>query len=108
VDYSRNMVILAIIGKEENASVVGVGQYIIDEKNHTAEVALVVRDDYQGQGLGRELQAYLTYIAKKSGLLGFTAEVLENNEAALNLLKDMGYEVVSKEGGTYDMKLAFR
>jgi acyl-CoA hydrolase/ribosomal protein S18 acetylase RimI-like enzyme len=108
VDYSRNMVILAIIGKEENASVVGVGQYIIDGKNHTAEVALVVRDDYQGQGLGRELQAYLTYIAKKSGLLGFTAEVLENNEAALNLLKDMGYEVVSKEGGTYDMKLAFR
>jgi acyl-CoA hydrolase/ribosomal protein S18 acetylase RimI-like enzyme len=107
VDYTRNMVILALVGQEENYSVVGLGQYIMDEKNHTAEVALVVRDNYQGQGVGRELQAYLTYLARKSGLLGFTAEVLENNEAALSLLKNMGYEVVSKEGGTYDMKLAF-
>lgn len=107
VDYSRKMVILALVGQEENAAVVGLGQYIMDDKTHTAEVALVVRDNYQRHGVGREIQAYLTYLAKKSGLLGFTAEVLEDNEAALTLLEKMGYEVVSKEGGTYDMKLMF-
>lgn len=108
VDYTKNMVILAILGQEENEMVVGVGQYIIDDKAHTAEVALVVRDNYQSHGVGRELQAYLTYLARKNGLLGFTAEVLEDNSAALNLLEKMGYEVVSKEGGTYDMRLVFR
>lgn len=107
VDYARNMVILAIVEQEENAMVVGLGQYIMDDKTHTAEVALVVRDNYQRHGVGRVLQAYLTYLAKKSGLLGFTAEVLEDNAAALNLLEKMGYEVVSKEGGTYDMRLVF-
>ena len=37
---------------------------------YTADVALVVRDDCQNKGIGAELLSYLTYLAKKQGLLG--------------------------------------
>ena len=32
----------------------------------------LVRDDYQGAGIGTELLSYLTYLAKRAGLRGFT------------------------------------
>ena len=41
----------------------------------TAEVAQVVKDEYQNIGVGHELLAYLTHLARKRGTLAFTAEV---------------------------------
>lgn len=35
--------------------------------------------------------SYLTYLAKKQGLLGFTAEVLVGNEPVFQLFKKMGF-----------------
>ena len=46
IDYTSEMVILAVMTVDEREVVVGVGQYGIDAQTHTAEVALVVRDDY--------------------------------------------------------------
>jgi RimJ/RimL family protein N-acetyltransferase len=107
IDYSKEMVILVLIGREEKEVVVGIGQYSIDEHTHTAEFAFVVRDDYQNQGVGAEIQSYLIYLAKRSGLLGFTAEVLEENKPTIHLLEKQGFEVAKREGGAYEMKLLF-
>jgi len=43
IDYTREMVILAVIGEESKRTVIGVGQYGVDEQTHTAEVGLVVK-----------------------------------------------------------------
>ena len=50
IDYTKEISILAVIPQEEQEKIVGIGQYFIHENNHTAEVAFVVRDDYQNQG----------------------------------------------------------
>ena len=55
IDYTKEMVILAVVQKEDKEEICGMGQYFIDENTHTAEVAFVVRDDYQKQGIGAEL-----------------------------------------------------
>jgi RimJ/RimL family protein N-acetyltransferase len=107
VDYSREMVILVVIGREERKTVIGMGQYAIDEDTHTAELALVVKDEYQNKGVGAELNSYLTYLAKKQGLLGFTAEVLQDNAPALRLLEKKGFEIEKSETGVHELKLAF-
>jgi len=107
VDYSRDMVILALSRHHDREIVVGLAQYSTNEKDHTAELALVVRDDFQNQGIGRELHSYMTYLAKRQGLLGFTAEVLEDNLPALNLIKRMGFETVRKDGEVQQMRLMF-
>jgi acyl-CoA hydrolase/GNAT superfamily N-acetyltransferase len=107
VDYSKEMIILAMIPHQEKEEVVGLGQYSLNEKTHFAELALVVRDDMQNQGIGGELQSYLTYLAKRSGILGFEAEVLEENLPALRVVEKGGFQVMKKEGGAVELRLAF-
>ena len=109
VDFTKRMVILAIIEDKNRASVVGLGQFDMNKDIHTAEVALVVQDGYQNMGIGHELLSYLYHLARKRGLLGFTAEVLTENEPMLSLFENMGFEIekMSSEGA-YEMKLMFR
>lgn len=109
IDHTKEMLILACLIEEELEKIVGMGQYFINENDHTAEVALVNRDDYQGKGIGRELLSYLTYLAKREGLLGFTAEVLVENRPMLHLFETMGFDIQRQnEQGVYLMKLNFR
>ena len=93
IDFSQEMIILAIKEREEKEEILGLGQYEIDEETHTAEAAFVVRDDYQNQGIGTQLLSYLTYLAKNQGLLGFTAEVLLDNRKMLHVFAKMGFKI---------------
>ncbi len=109
IDYTKEMVILAVMGNEGNEEVVGVAQYGIDERTHTAEVAFVVRDDYQDRGIGTELLSYLTYLAKKQGLLGFTAEVLVDNREMLSLFEKAGFDIDKRSvEGVYELRMMFK
>lgn len=108
IDYTRHMILLATIREGDKETVVGVGQYDVDEKTHTGELAFVVRDDYHNMGVGTELLKHLTYIGKKKGFLGFTAEVLTDNLAMINLFKAAGYHMEKKCGeDMYHFKLMF-
>ncbi len=109
IDYTREMVILAVLQEEGREMIVGMAQYLIDEHSHTAEVAFVVRDDHQGKGIGAELLRYVTYLARKSGLLGFTAAVLMENRQMLQLFERMGFNIEKRaEGGMYELQMSFR
>ena len=109
IDHTKEMVILATVKDEEAERAVAVGQYGINGETHAAEVALVVRDDYQNKGIGTELLSYLTYLAKRAGLLGFTAEVLVENKPMQHLFEKMGFDTQRKtDQGVYELKMAFR
>lgn len=107
LDYSRAMVILALIVKDERETVIGLGQYAVDETTHMAEFAFVVKDEFQNKGVGAVLNSYLTYLAKKQGLLGFTAEVFADNAPTLHLLDKIGYKIEKSEAGVHELKLVF-
>jgi len=108
IDYTAEMVILAIIEEEERETVVGVGQYGIDAETHAAEVALVVRDDMQNRGIGTEILEYLTVLAKREGLLGFTAQVLAENEAMMHLFERSGFTIEKRrDAGVYELRMLF-
>jgi RimJ/RimL family protein N-acetyltransferase len=109
IDYTKEMLVLASIIDGSKELVVGVGQYGIDENTHTAEVAFVVRDDYQNQGIGTQLLTHLTTLAKREGLLGFTAEVLVENRAMLHVFEKMGFDIQRRtSGGVFELRMAFR
>jgi len=109
IDYTKEMVILAIMAHDEKEEIVGVGQYAIDEATHTAEVALVVKDDDQNQGIGTEVLSYLTYLAKRQGLLGFNAEVLVENRPMLHIFEKMGFDIEKRiSEDVYELKVSFR
>jgi len=109
IDYTREVVVLAVSEQEGREVITGIGQYGIQEMHHTAEVAFVVRDDYQNNGIATELLSYLSYLAKRQGLLGFTAEVLVGNRAMLHIFEKMGFDIEKrKTAGVYELKMAFR
>jgi acyl-CoA hydrolase/GNAT superfamily N-acetyltransferase len=110
IDYTQDMVILAIIKQgEEKEEVIGIGQYCVDETTHTADVAFAVRDDYHGQGVGTELLKYVTLLAKKQGLLGFTADVLFDNVSMLRVFDKMGFDMKKQfDSGVYQLAMTFR
>lgn len=109
IDYTREMVILAVLKKGEKEEVIGMGQYGIDEGTRTAEVAFAVRDEYQNKRVGLEILKYLTFLAKRQGLLGFTAEVLMENQPMLHLFEKMGFDIEKRRTtGVYELKMGFR
>jgi len=109
IDYTKEMVILATIEDGDSEVVIGVGQFAVIEDTLTAQVALVVRDDYHQKGLGTKLLSYLAYIAKKQGLVGFKAEILPDNKHVLHLLEKTGSVVEKKfSSGVYIIEIAFK
>jgi RimJ/RimL family protein N-acetyltransferase len=108
IDYTKQMVILAVVGEAEAEQVVGMGQYAIEAAKHTAELAFMVVDEYQNKGIGWELVNYMTFLAKREGLLGFTAEVLAENRPMLHLLEKMGFDMERhNEGGVWELRMSF-
>ncbi|TAN43762.1 MAG: GNAT family N-acetyltransferase [Nitrospirae bacterium] len=109
IDYSKEMVILSVINEGGREKITGMGQYLIDENSNTAEVAFVVRDDYRNHGIGAEILAYLTLLAKKNGLHGFTAELLSDNFSMLHVFEKAGFDINKKwEEDMCSLKMSFR
>jgi GNAT superfamily N-acetyltransferase len=109
IDYTRDMIILAVLKEEQKETVLGMAQYISDEKSLQVEAAVVVKDEYHRQGIGRELVEYLVLLVKRKGLTGVSASVLMENRPMMRLLEKSGFDI-KKESiqGVYEMKLGFR
>ncbi|NLO22178.1 MAG: GNAT family N-acetyltransferase [Syntrophomonadaceae bacterium] len=109
VDNARGVSILAIIQQEaeKQEQVVGLGQYFINEADYSAEVGFATSDNYQNNGIASILLAHLTYLAKKNGLLSFTASVLSENRAMVRVLKNIGFDHKSSEDGIIELEKMF-
>ncbi len=102
------MIILASINYDGVEKIIGIAQYAIDEANHTAEVAFAVSDKYQSKGIGYEFIKYLDYLARKNGLLGFTALVFSNNIAMFRAFEKVYTRIEKKHSdGICTLKMMF-
>ncbi len=110
INYKKEMAIVVIDPEVEGPDrMVGVGDYRIKKGQNVAEVSLMIRDEYQGQGIGTRLLEYLTMIAQDHGLYGFTAEVLADNRKMLGVFEKMGYDIEKeRKYGEYELKMRFR
>ena len=109
IDFTKEIVILAMLQGEDKEALAGVGQYSINPGAHTAEVAFVVKDEYQNMGIGTELLSYLTQLAKRQGLHGFMAEVLAENKPMMHVFEKAGFDIErSVTSGVYELTMSFR
>lgn len=109
VDYDTKMALLLetkVEGRE--SEIVGIARYHLDRATNFGEVAFVVRDDWQGRGLGTLLLRHLIRIARERGLAGFTASVLANNRGMLHVFHRAGLDIQSTLAeGTYELTMRF-
>ncbi len=108
IDYTHEMTILAIVEEKDQEVIAGMGQIIKDESSHTAEVAFAVRDDYHNNGIGTILIQYLTILAKRDGLLGFTADVLVENKPMMHVFEKTFSDLHKRiEDNVYELTMRF-
>lgn len=90
--------------RDDQEHAVGVARFARAEEEDTeAEVAIVVRDDFQRQGLGKHMLNLLTERARELGILYFTAWILADNIGMMRLLKGLDlkkYESETHQGET--------
>ncbi len=92
--YDREMVMVA---ERKNAAsgesaILGVGRLNkLWTDNNEAEVAVLVADKYQNQGLGTELLRRTLQIARDEKLSRLTAEILRDNVAMEKVFKRLGF-----------------
>ncbi|MFA5286505.1 MAG: GNAT family N-acetyltransferase [Smithellaceae bacterium] len=108
IDYTKEMLIFAIVERQGVEEIVGMGQYIIDADRHMADVSFLVGDTWQNRGIGIVLIEYLTELAKRDGLLGFSATVLAENTAMLRLFERMNFQMEKQiSASVYDLTMGF-
>lgn len=109
VDYNNEMVIVGTVREGESESIIAIGSYSRVPNTDFAEVALVVRDDWQNKGLGTILFNYLCEIAKKHRLAGFTAWVMIDNKRMMHIFKKSSYPMRYRiEGTLYYVEIKFK
>ena len=91
IDFLNHVALVALAEEDGRKVIIGGGRYIVTEPDK-AEIAFVVIDDYQGQGLGTLLMRHLAVLARKAGLKELVAEVLPENTAMRKVFGKFGFQ----------------
>ncbi len=91
VDYVDRLALVA----EHGDRLVAVGRYERIPGTGDAEVAFIVADDFQHQGIGTILLERLAGAAWKRGITAFVAETLSENREMLEVFMRSGFHVTS-------------
>ena len=98
IDYQHHMAFAVTTVVDGVEQFVGVGRYVVDSHKSTADIALVLADAWQGQGLGRRLLATLLEHAQTAGVREAVGVVLATNKAMLRLARSMHFAVTAEPG----------
>ncbi len=92
VDYDREM---AIIAERRDATgqhrILGVGRLVKSHARNEGEVAVLISDECQHQGLGTELFRRVIQIARDEKLARVDAEILPDNLAMKKIARKLGF-----------------
>ena len=109
VDYENEMAFVAVAGNREEERVVGTACYFVEPATNLAEVAYMIRPEWQGTGLGSALHQRMTEYAKSKGVAGFTADVLSANSKMLAVFQKGNKVTLKQHLGmeAYEVKMLF-
>ncbi len=108
VDYDADMAMVVLTDSSDDAELIGIGHYSNNPQTNMADSAYLVRDDYQGKGIGTTLLSTLIEIAREHGVAGFTADVLVINSGMLRIFQKCGHAVqIDVEEGECKVTIPF-
>lgn len=95
IDYDREMALVVErrAADGEGREIIGVGRLSRSHRASEAEFAVLVSDEYQGQGLGTELLRRLLQIAAAEKIRRVSADILPDNDGMQRVCKKLGMQV---------------
>jgi acetyltransferase len=94
LDYECEFALAATIWEKGRDTIIGVCRYACTLDPQRAELTVVIRDDWQGKGIGRALVERVFKIARKNGILTLELRIDAQNESSINLFTSMGYPYI--------------
>jgi len=95
LDYDREIALLA--DPENPPEILAIGRMSRLHGQNAAEIAVLVRDQYQRQGLGMELTRRLVQIARDEHLHTLHAYMLQENIEMQALVKKLGFHITTTD-----------
>ena len=94
-DYDREIAIIGVRNAPETKEdeIVAVGRLIKVHEVNEAEFAIVIRDQWQGHGLGTHFMKLLLDIGRKEGVGHIFGQILPDNYAMQRVCKNLGYKL---------------
>lgn len=92
VDYNKDMAIAGFDSIQPYAEMVCLARYIRQEDN-SAEMGVVVKEDYQNIGIGNFLSELLVEAAKKQGIKSLYAYFAKDNERMVKIYRRKGFTI---------------
>jgi acetyltransferase len=89
IDYDREMALVA----EHKGEILGVGRMMKVHGTNDAEIAVLVSDNWQGRGLGKELLARLMIVGADEKLTKLTADILPDNRDVMRICEKLGFSL---------------
>ena len=105
IDYDREM---ALVAEDGNGKIIGVGRLTQQPGRNEAEFAMLVIDEYQGEGVGTELLNRLLQVGKDEGLNRITADILQQNQAMQRVCEKLDFQIVRSDDPAEDMVKAVK
>ena len=105
IDYDREM---ALVAETEEGDIIGIGRLTQPPGRNEAEFAMLVIDDYQGEGIGTELLRRLVQIGEDEALDRITADILRQNRAMQHVCEKIGFQIIYSDDPADDMVKAVK
>lgn len=93
LDYQNNFALTAVIQEDEKDAIIAVARYGYDPQEHLTDFAIVVRDDWQHCGLGKQMLSRIFAIGRGKGISRFVSIVDSTNHAMKRILRELDYPV---------------
>ena len=90
IDFENHVALVAEIDEDRLPVIIGGGRYVVVRPGQ-AEIAFIVVDAHQGQGVGTILLQHLVTLARGAGLKELIADVLPENTAMLKVFRKFGF-----------------
>ncbi|MFX0051338.1 MAG: GNAT family N-acetyltransferase [Candidatus Hermodarchaeota archaeon] len=97
INFACDWGIAAFLGPISSEKIIGTGHYYqLLYDGQTAEISLLVHEDFRSQGLARFFLQCLSDVAGERGITKFVTELMGANKAAIHLLKDFAQKGPAK------------
>jgi RimJ/RimL family protein N-acetyltransferase len=108
-DFSRYMLLVATLGSGNDEIIIAGASCVVTDATGpvpTAELAFMVEEDYQRQGLAGQMLAAICGLARQRGIARLEADVLAENPAMLAVFRRSGLPTTtSREAGVVHLVL---
>ena len=105
VDYDRELAFVATLREDRRERIIGDVRMSKQPDLENAEMAIVVGDNWQGQGVGKTLCMHCLKIARELGIRKMWMDILQVNSRMLQRAEKLGFRRMSSDNDSVKVML---